>query len=66
MPGIFRFVGRLFLSKKTVPSFLELISMLFLIFEKGIRKKLSAILRYLSMLFLIFEKATIKKPCQIF
>ena len=47
--------------QKTVPGILRLVSMLFLIFEKGI-SKISApdILGILCMLFLIFEKAICK------
>ena len=35
--------------------------MLFLIFQKGIRKTLPGIFRFLSMLFVIFEKRDKKK-----
>ena len=45
------------MSKKTVPGILRFVSMLFLIFEKGMSKKtVPGILRFVSMLFLIFEK----------
>ena len=40
------------------------VSMLFLIFEKGMSKKtVPGILRFVSMLFLIFEKGDKKKDC---
>ena len=41
--------------------------MLFLILEKGIRKKtVPGVLRFVSMLFLLFEKGISKKLCQAF
>ena len=43
--------------QKTVPVILRIVSMLFLIFEKGISKiSASNIIGFLCMLFLIFEK----------
>ena len=45
-----------------MPGILRLVSMLFLIFEKGINKKVvPGILRFVGMLFLIFEKGMSKK-----
>ena len=44
------------------PVTLIFVSMLFLIFEKAMSKKIAlGILRFVSMLFLIFEKAMSKK-----
>ena len=52
------------MSKKTVPGILRFVSMLFLIFEKGMSKKtVPGILRFVSMLFLIFEKGDEQKNC---
>ena len=52
------------MSKKTVPGILRFVSMLFLIFEKGMSKKtVPGILRFVSMLFLIFEKGNKQKNC---
>ena len=49
---------------------LRFVSILFLIFEKGIRKKkkkpVPGILRFVIMLFLIFEKGDEQKNCQVF
>ena len=50
-----------------MPGILRFVSMLFLIFEKGMSKKIApGILRFVSMLFLIFEKGMSKKLCQVF
>ena len=50
------------MSKKTVPGILRFISILFLIFEKGMSKKtVPGILRFVSIPFLIFEKWMSKK-----
>ena len=47
--------------QKTVPVILRIVSMLFLIFEKGITKiPAPDILGFLYILFLIFERATCK------
>ena len=47
-----------------MPGILRFVSMLFLIFEKGMSKKtVPGILRFVSMLFLIFEKGMSKKIC---
>ena len=52
------------MSKKTVPGILRFVSMLFLIFEKGMSKKtVPGILRFVSILFLIFEKGDEQKNC---
>ena len=52
------------MSKKIVPGILRLLSMLFLIFEKGDQQKIvPGILRFVSMLFLIFEKGDEQKNC---
>ena len=43
---------------------LRFVSMLFLIFEKGMSKKtVPGVLRFVSMLFLMFEKGMSKKNC---
>ena len=43
------------------------VSMLFLIFGKGMSKKIAlGFLGFVSMPFLIFEKEMIKKLCQVF
>ena len=45
-----------------MPGILRFVSMLFLIFEKGMSKKtVPGILRFVSMLFLIFEKGDEQK-----
>ena len=47
-----------------MPGILRFVSMLFLIFEKGMSKKtVPGILRFVSMLFLIFEKGDEQKNC---
>ena len=47
-----------------MPGILRLLSMLFLIFEKGDEQKIvPGILRFVSMLFLIFEKGDEQKNC---
>ena len=50
--------------KEIAPGTLRFDSMLFLIFEKGVKKKIAPdILIFVSMLFLIFEKGINKKIC---
>ena len=50
-----------------MPGILRFVNMLFLILEKGIRKKtVPGVLRFVSMLFLLFEKGISKKLCQAF
>ena len=47
-----------------MPCFLRFVSMLFLIFEKRMSKKIvPGFLRFVSMLFLIFEKRDEQKNC---
>ena len=47
-----------------MPEILRFVSMLFLIFEKGVSKKsVPGFLRFLSMRFLIFEKWNEQKNC---
>ena len=59
------------MSKETVLGILRFVSILFLIFEKGMSKKkknknVPGILRFVIMLFLIFEKGDEQKNCQVF
>ena len=50
--------------KEIAPGTLRFDSMLFSIFEKGVKKKIAPdILIFVSMLFLIFEKGMNKKIC---
>ena len=52
------------MSKEIPPGILWFVSMLLLIFEKGMSKKITpGILRFVSMLFLIFEKGMRKQNC---
>ena len=55
------------MSKETVLGILRFVSILFLIFEKGMSKKkkkpVPGILRFVIMLFLIFEKGDEQKDC---
>ena len=47
-----------------MPDFLRFVNMLFLIFEKGMSKKIvPGFLRFVSMLFSIFEKRDEQKNC---
>ena len=52
--------------KKTVPGFLELISILFFNIWKGYKQKTVSILKFMRMLFLIFENGTRKKLYEVF
>ena len=58
------------MSKETVLGILRFVSILFLIFEKGMSKKkkkpVPGILRFVIMLFLIFEEGDEQKNCQVF
>ena len=47
--------------KKTVPRTFRIVSMLFSIFQKAMRKKLCQVFRDSEVCFLIFEKARSKK-----